>query len=104
MDGGDVIKKEIYKKRREHWKGGRKKEKRKTEGRTLREESEQYYFLCKLSLLRRTCGELDSHLFLNINLIYPSCCLRAKPSVVVRSLILQILLIWARVERHDPLL
>ena len=40
MDGGDVIKEEIYKKRREHWKGGRKKEKRKTEGRTLREESE----------------------------------------------------------------
>ena len=70
----------------------------------MREENEQYYFLCKLSLLKRTCGELDTHLFLNTNLIFPYTCPRAKPSVVVRFLLLQILLIWARVELHNPLL
>ena len=102
MDGGDVMEVEVYKKREEHCKGDRRK--KKSEGRTLREESKQYYFLYKLSLLKRTCGELDSHLFLNINLIFPSCYPRAKPSFVVRSLLLQILLIWAKVERHDPLL
>ena len=95
---------EVYKKRGEHWKEGLEKRERKSDERTLREESEQYYFLYRLSLHGRTCGELNSHLFLNINLIFPSCCPWAKPYVVVRSFLLQILLIWTRVERHDPLL
>ena len=103
MDGGDVIKEEIYKKRREHWKGGRKKEKRKTEGRTLREESEQYYFLYKLSLFGRIGEEPNTHLFLNTNLIFPCNCPQAKSFVVVSSLFLQILLVWARVERHNSM-
>ena len=93
---------EVYKKRGEHWKEGLEKRERKSDERTLREESEQYYFLYRLSLHGRTCGELNSHLFLNIHLIFPSFCPRAKP-FVVRSL-LQILLIWVKVERHDPLL
>ena len=50
------------------------KEEKEREGRTLKEESEHYYFSYRLSLLGRTSGELDSHLFLNINLILPSCC------------------------------
>ena len=100
-----ILGKEVYKKKEGALKWGlRKKRKKETEGKTLREDSEQYYFLYKLSLLGRTCGELDTHLFLNTNLIFPHCCPRAKPSIVVRSLLLQILLIWARVERQNPLL
>ena len=83
-------------------KGDRKKRK-ETEGRILREESEQYYFLYKLSLLERTCGEPDTHLFLSTNLTFPCNCPRAKPSIVISSLLLQILLVWAKVERHNPL-
>ena len=66
---------EVYKKKDGALKRGlRKKRKKETEGRTLREESEHYYFLYKLSLLGGTCGELDTHLFLNTKLIFPRCC------------------------------
>ena len=94
----------MYIRKGESIRKGIEKREKKLEGRTLKEESEHYYFSYRLSLLGRTSGELDSHLFLNINLIFPSCCPHAKPSVFVRSLLLQILLIWARVERHGPLL
>ena len=106
MDGRDMIEVEVYKKREEHWKGDRKKrrEEKEREGRTLREESEQYYFLYKLSLLGSTCVELDTHLLLNSNLILPFSCPRVEPTVVVLSLLLQILLVWAKFERHNPLL
>ena len=57
MDGEDEIEVDVYKERGEHWKEGRKKRK-EIEGRTMREESEQYYFLYKLSLLRSTNGGL----------------------------------------------
>ena len=57
MDDEDVMEVEAYKKRGEHWKMGREKRK-ETKGRTLREESEQYYFLYKLSLLGSTNGGL----------------------------------------------
>ena len=68
MNGRDMIEVEVYKKREEHWKGDRKKrrEEKEREGRTLREESEQYYFLYKLSLLGSTCVELDTHLYIYI--------------------------------------
>ena len=108
MDGRDMIEVEVYKKREEHWKGDRKKrrEEKEREGRTLREESEQYYFLFlyKLSLLGSTCVEPDTHLLLNSNLILPFSCPRVEPTVVVLSLLLQILLVWAKFERHNPLL
>ena len=68
------------------------------------EESEQYYFLYKLSLLESTGVELDTHFLLNTNLILPCSCPRAESIVVVRSLLLQILLIWDKVERDNPLL
>ena len=103
MDGEDVMEVELYKERGEHQKMDRKKRK-ETEGRTLREESEQYYFLYKLSLLGSTFLEPDTHLLRNTNLIFPCSCHRAEPSVVVLSLFLQILLIWAKFERHNPLL
>ena len=38
---------------------GIEKGEKKSEGRTLREESEQNSFFYRLSLLGRTCGELD---------------------------------------------
>ena len=103
MDGEDVMEVEVYKERGEHWKMDRKKRK-EIEKRTLREESEQYYFLYKLSLLGSTCVELDTHLLLNSNLILPFSCPRAEPTIVVLSLFLQILLVWAKFERHNPLL
>ena len=53
MDGEDEIEVDVYKERGEHWKEGRKKGK-EIEGRTMREESEQYYFLYKLSFLGST--------------------------------------------------
>ena len=72
-------------------------------GVSIGEESEQFYFLCKLSLLDSNCVEPDSHLFLNINLILPCSCPRAEPIVVVLYLLLQILLVWAMFEKHNPL-
>ena len=69
----------------------------------MREESEQYYFLYKLSLLGSTCVGPDTHLLLNANLILPCSCPQAEPTVIVLSLLTQILLIWARFERHNPL-
>ena len=80
------------------------KKRKETKGRTLREESEQYYFLYKLNLLESTGVELDTHLLLNTNLILPCSRPRAESIVVVLSLLLQILLIWVRFERHNPLL
>ena len=70
----------------------------------MREESGQYYLLYKLSLPGSTCVEPDTHLLLNTNLIFPCSSLRAEPTVVVLSLLLQILLIWVRFKRHNPLL
>ena len=92
MDGENVMEVKVNKKRREHWKGDWKKRK-ETEGRTLREESEYHYFLYKLNLLKSTCVEPDTHLLLNTNLILPCSYPRAEPTVVVLSLLLQILLI-----------
>ena len=43
MEGKDVMKVEVYKERRKHW-----KEDREREERTLGEESEQYYFYTNL--------------------------------------------------------
>ena len=83
---------------------GIEKERKEIEGGILGEESEQYHFLYKPSLLGSNCVESDTHLLLNTNLILPCNCLRAKPIVVVLSLLLQILLICARFERHNPLL
>ena len=83
--------------------GIKREKEKKTRGRTLRLESEQYDFLYKLGLLGRIGGEPDTHLFLNTNLIFPYNCPHAKPSVVVSSPFLQILLDWARVERHNSL-
>ena len=57
MDGEGEIEVDVYKERGEHWKEGRKKRK-EIEGRTMREESEQYSFLYKLSLLGSTNGGL----------------------------------------------
>ena len=102
MNGEDVMEVEVYKERRERWKRGLEKRRNKTKGRALGEESEQFYFFCKLSLLRSSCVEPDTHLFLNINLILPCSCPRAGP-IVVFSLGLQILLVWAIFERHNPL-
>ena len=104
MDGEDVMEVEVYKKRKEHWKGDKKKKRKETEGRTLREESEQYYFLYKPNLLGSTCVEPDTHLLLNTNLILPCSCPRAEPTVVVLYLLLQFLLILAKFERHNLLL
>ena len=83
---------------------GIKKERNETKGRTLGEKSEQYHFLYKPSLLGSTYVELDTYLLLNTNLILPCNCPRTEPVVVVLSLLLQILLIWARFERRNPLL
>ena len=79
------------------------KERKETEGRTLGEESEQYHFLYQPSLLGSTCVEPDTHLLLNTNLILPYNYPQAE-LLVVLSLLLQILLIWGRFERHSPLL
>ena len=87
MDGEDAMKVEVYMERREHWKKDRKKERKEIEGRTLREESEQYYFLYKLSHLGSTCVEPDTHLLLNTNLILPCSCPRVEPTIVVLSLL-----------------
>ena len=57
MDGKDEMEVEVYKEKGEHWKKGRKKRK-EIEGRTLIEESEQYYFLYKLSLIWSIDGGL----------------------------------------------
>ena len=92
MDGEDVMEVKVYKERGEHWKMDRKKRK-ETEERTLREESEQYYFLYKLSLLGSTFVEPDTHLLRNTNLIFPCSYHRVEPSVGVLYLLLQILLI-----------
>ena len=92
MDGEDVMEVKVYKERGEHWKMDRIKRK-ETEERTLREESEQYYFLYKLSLLGSTFVEPDTHLLRNTNLIFPCSCHRVEPSVDVLYLLLQILLI-----------
>ena len=92
MDGEDVMEVEVYKERGEHWKMDRKKRK-EIEKRTLREESEQYYFLYKLSLLGSTFVEPDTHLLWNTNLIFPCSYHRVEPSVGVLYLLLQILLI-----------
>ena len=46
------------------------KEEKEREGRTLREENEHDCFLFRLSLLERTCGKIDTPLFLNTNLIF----------------------------------
>ena len=92
MDGEDVMEVEVYKERGEHWKMDRKKRK-EIEKRTLREESEQYYFLYKLSLLESTFVEPDTHLLRNTNLIFPCSYHRVEPSVGVLYLLLQILLI-----------
>ena len=81
MDGEDVMEVKVYKERGEHWKMDRKKRK-ETEERTLREESEQYYFLYKLSLLRSTIVKLIPFGFGIQNFIFPCSCPRAKPSVV----------------------
>ena len=70
-------------------KRGWEKEK-ETEGRTLEEESEQYYFLYKLSLLRSTCVGPNTHLLFNTNLILSCSCPQAELTVVVLSLLLQI--------------
>ena len=72
---------------------GIEKKRKEIEGRTLREESEQYYFLYKLNLLRSTYVEPDTHLFLNTNLILPYSCPQVEPTIVVLSFLLQILLI-----------
>ena len=92
MDGEDVMEVEVYKERGEHWKMDRKKRK-EIEKRTLREESEQYYLLYKLSLLGSTFVEPDTHLLRNTNLIFPCSYHRVEPSVGVLYLLLQILLI-----------
>ena len=92
MDGEDVMEVKVYKERGEHWKMDRKKRK-EIEKRTLREESEQYYFLYKLSLLGSTFVEPDTHLLRNTNLIFPCSYHRVEPSVGVLYLLLQILLI-----------
>ena len=92
MDGEDVMEVEVYKERGEHWKMDRKKRK-EIEKRTLREESEQYYFLYKLSLLGSTFVKPDTHLLQNTNLIFPCSYHRVEPSVGVLYLLLQILLI-----------
>ena len=110
MDGEDVMEVEVYNERKEHWKRDRKRWKRdkkiekETEGRTLGEESEQYHFLYKPSLLESIYIEPYTHLILNPNTILSCSCPRAEPIVVVLSLLLQILLIWARFEGHNPLL
>ena len=70
----------------------------------MRERSEQYYYLYKLSLLGSTFVELIPFCFRIQNFIFPCSCPRAEPFVVVLTLLLQILLIWARFERHNPLL
>ena len=46
------------------------KEEKEREGRTLREENEHDCFSFRLSLLERTCGKIDTPLFLNTNLIF----------------------------------
>ena len=48
---------------------------------SIGEESDQFYFLCKLSLLGSKCVEPDTYLFLNINLIFPCSYPRAEPIV-----------------------
>ena len=94
MDGEDVMEVEVYNERKEHWKRDRKRWKRdqkiekETEGRTLGEESEQYHFLYKPSLLGSICVESDTHLLLNKNLIHLCTCPRAEPIMVVLSLLL----------------
>ena len=110
MDGEDVMEVKVYNERKKHWKRDRKRWKRdqkiekETEGRTLGEESEQYHFLYKPSLLGSICVESDTHLLLNTNLMLPYNYPRAELIVVILSLLLQILLIWVRFEGHNPLL
>ena len=83
---------------------GIEKQRKETKGRTLGEESEQYHFLYKPSLLGSICVESDTHLLLNTKLMLPYNCPRVEFIVVVLSLFLQILLIWAKFEGHNPLL
>ena len=54
MDGEDVMKVEVYKERREHWKGGGKKRERE------KKESKQCNYLYKSNLLRRAGRGIDS--------------------------------------------
>ena len=103
-DGEDVMEVEVYKERGEHWKRGDRKKEKRNRRKNIEGKSEQNYFLYKLGLLGSTCVELDTHLLLKKNLILPCSCPRAEPIVVVLSLLLQILFIWARFERHNPLL
>ena len=77
------MEKEEYIRKGRFYRKGRSRQKeqnkRKKLERTLREESEQYYFLCKLSLLEQACGKLYAHLFPTINLFLPCICPRAQP-------------------------
>ena len=89
MDGEDVMKVEVYKERREHWKGDGKK--REREKRNRRKSSCRRKCTgpprCKPSLLGNTCIEPHTHLLLNKKEILPCICPRAEPIVVPSHLL-----------------
>ena len=94
MDGEDAME-ECYKmKGKGHWEGGSEKaeRKREIERSALKERGEQYHFLHESCLLGGLCMKLDTHLYLNTNLILPHNCPQAELIVVVLSHLLQILL------------
>ena len=71
MDGEDAMEEGYIMKGKGHWEGiGEKVErKREIERSALGERRERYHFLRESCLLRGLCMKLDTHLYLNTNLI-----------------------------------
>ena len=69
--------------------------------RTLREESEQYIFLCNIGLLGRACINTFNYKFYNIKPFFLILILGQGPFLLFDSLSYN-LLIWAKVELYKP--
>ena len=91
-DGG-----ELYDERIERWGewGKRSRERgreREIEKSALKEKGEQYYFLGESCFLGSLCVKLDTHLYLNTNMILSYNCPWVELIAVILSHFLQILL------------
>ena len=92
MDGEDAMEESYIMKGQSN--GEREREREKN---ALKEKGEQYYILGESCFLRSLCVKLDTHLYLNTNLILQYNCPWAELIVIVLSHLLQILLAQGQV-------
>ena len=71
MNGEDVMEVEVFKERREHWKGGSEKSEKRNRRKSIGRRQWAVPLLYKLSLLGGTCIETFTHLLMNTNTILP---------------------------------